>query len=81
LREILARTTGTTQSQIQPVFDATAAPAAIEELKALVREVMVAEPLERYIIGVIGGCTPAARRDPRSVAVPALRRVRAARRR
>jgi MoxR-like ATPase len=23
-----------------------------------VREVMVAEPLERYIIGVIGGCTP-----------------------
>ncbi len=27
-------------------------------LKALVREVMVAEPLERYIISVIGGCTP-----------------------
>jgi MoxR-like ATPase len=58
LREILARTTGTTQSQIQPIFDPNRAPAAIEELKGLVREVMVAEPLERYIIGVIGGCTP-----------------------
>jgi MoxR-like ATPase len=58
LREILARTTGTTQSQIQPIFDPNRAPAAIEELKGLVREVMVAEPLERYILGVIGGCTP-----------------------
>ncbi len=58
LREILARTTGPTQSRIQPIFEPNAAPIAIEELKALVREVMVAEPLERYIIGVIGGCTP-----------------------
>jgi MoxR-like ATPase len=58
LREILNRTTGTTQSKIQPIFEPVRAPAAIENLKALVREVMVAEPLERYIIGVIGGCTP-----------------------
>ena len=40
------------------IFEPNAAPVTIEELKALVREVMVAEPLERYIIGVIGGCTP-----------------------
>src|SRR5271154_6372895 len=58
LREILSRTTGTAQDRIQPLFEPARAPQAIEELKALVREVMVAEPLERYIISVIGGCTP-----------------------
>jgi MoxR-like ATPase len=58
LREILNRTTGTAQNRIQPLFEPAHAPRAIEELKALVREVMVAEPLERYIISVIGGCTP-----------------------
>ena len=34
------------------------APEMIEEVKALVREVMVAEPVERYIISIIGACTP-----------------------
>src|SRR6266436_323323 len=58
LREILARTTGTAQSRIQPLFEPAKAAQQIEDLKALVREVMVAEPLERYIISVIGGCTP-----------------------
>ena len=27
-------------------------------MKTLVREVMVAEPLERYIISIVGACTP-----------------------
>lgn len=58
LREILNRTTGTAQNKIQPLFEPARAPQSIENLKALVREVMVAEPLERYIISVIGGCTP-----------------------
>jgi len=58
LREILNRTTGTAQNKIQPLFEPARAAQAIENLKALVREVMVAEPLERYIISVIGGCTP-----------------------
>ncbi len=58
LREIMHRTTGTTTNKIQPLYDAARAPAAIENLKTLVREVMVAEPLERYVIGIIGGCTP-----------------------
>jgi MoxR-like ATPase len=58
LREIMNRTTGTTTNRIQPLYDAARAPAAIENLKTLVREVMVAEPLERYVIGIIGGCTP-----------------------
>ncbi|HVN64686.1 MAG TPA: MoxR family ATPase [Candidatus Binataceae bacterium] len=58
LREILERTTGTEQNPVQPIFTAASAPDAIEKLKALVREVIVAEPLQRYIIALIGGCTP-----------------------
>ena len=58
LREILNRTTGAANYQPQSIFDSGAAPRRIEELKALVREVMVAEPVERYIIAMIGACTP-----------------------
>ncbi len=58
LREILARTTGTRVHQTAAIFEPGTAPAQIESLKALVREVMVAEPLERYIIAIIGACTP-----------------------
>jgi MoxR-like ATPase len=58
LREILNRTTGATTYQVQPIFDPTVAPTTIEGLKHLVREVMVAEPIERYVISIIGACTP-----------------------
>ncbi|HKN01111.1 MAG TPA: AAA family ATPase [Candidatus Binataceae bacterium] len=58
LREILNRTTGVDNRKSQSIFDERLAPQAIETLKALVREVMVGEPLERYIIGVIGACSP-----------------------
>jgi MoxR-like ATPase len=58
LREILNRTTGATTHTAQPIFSPIDAPVAIEHLKALVREVMVAEPIERYVIGIIGACTP-----------------------
>ena len=58
LREILNRTTGTSNYKIQSIFEAGSAPVRIEELKELVREVMVAEPLERYIIGIVSACTP-----------------------
>src|SRR6202048_4822637 len=58
LREILNRTTGATMHTAQSIFPPTSAPSEIEMLKALVREVMVAEPLARYVIGIIGACTP-----------------------
>ena len=58
LREILNRTTGAEARKSESVFDHRSAPQAIESLKALVREVMVAEPLERYVIAIVGGCTP-----------------------
>jgi len=58
LREILNRTTGAATYAVQSIFDRAHAADKIEELKMLVREVMVAEPLERYVIGIIGACTP-----------------------
>ncbi|HUO05468.1 MAG TPA: AAA family ATPase [Candidatus Binataceae bacterium] len=58
LREIIERTTGTASNAIQPVFPPAEAPQAIENLKVLVREVLVAEPLQRYIIAIVGACTP-----------------------
>lgn len=58
LREILNRTTGAVIYHAQPIFAPHEAPIKIEELKLLVREVMVAEPLERYIISIIAAVTP-----------------------
>ncbi|HYB91610.1 MAG TPA: AAA family ATPase [Candidatus Binataceae bacterium] len=58
LREILNRTTGAQSHKVEPIFDPGQAPASIEDMKGLVREVMVAEPIERFIIGIIGACTP-----------------------
>jgi MoxR-like ATPase len=58
LREILNRTTGPASHKVASIFDESSSPARIEQLKALVREVMVGEPVERYIIAIIGACTP-----------------------
>ncbi|HUN57918.1 MAG TPA: AAA family ATPase [Candidatus Binataceae bacterium] len=58
LREILNRTTGAASYKVAPIFDEASASARIEQLKSLVREVMVSEPVERYIIAIIGACTP-----------------------
>ena len=58
LREILARTTGASSYRVQSIFDPIQAPQLIESEKALVREVMVGDPVERYIIAIIGACTP-----------------------
>jgi MoxR-like ATPase len=58
LREILSRTTGVALSQVKAIFDPPHAPAQVERLKSLVREVMIAEPLERYVIAIVTSCTP-----------------------
>jgi MoxR-like ATPase len=58
LREIMHRTTGAQTYKVQPNFDPIDAPIKIEELKQLAREVMVSEPVERYIISIITACTP-----------------------
>ena len=54
----MKRTTGVEVPKTQPIFNPATAPREIETLKALVREVIVAEPLERYAIAIIAACTP-----------------------
>jgi len=58
LREIMHRTTGAQTYKVQPNFAPGEAAIKIEELKQLAREVMVSEPVERYIISIITACTP-----------------------
>ncbi|HEV3114726.1 MAG TPA: AAA family ATPase [Candidatus Binataceae bacterium] len=58
LREILNRTTTAVTYHPKPVLDPQQAPEGIEQLKILVREVMTAEPVERYAIGIISSSTP-----------------------
>ncbi|HKD67633.1 MAG TPA: AAA family ATPase [Candidatus Binataceae bacterium] len=58
LREILNRTTTARPYEPQPVLDPQHASEGIEQLKVLVREVMTAEPVERYAIGIISSSTP-----------------------
>jgi MoxR-like ATPase len=58
LREILNRTTGAVTHNPEPIFSPQGATGKIEELKLLVREVMVAESLERYVISIIAAVTP-----------------------
>jgi MoxR-like ATPase len=58
LREILKRTTGPQSPVPQSIFEPRQAPRNIEALKVLVREVIVAEPLERYAIAIVAACTP-----------------------
>jgi MoxR-like ATPase len=58
LREIMKRTTGAQTPVSHSIFEPSAAPRQIETLKTLVREVLVAEPLERYAIALIAACTP-----------------------
>ncbi|MGD9763115.1 MAG: AAA family ATPase [Candidatus Binatia bacterium] len=58
LQRIIGTTTGGTLAQIEPVFPAESAAARLEELKALVREVMVAPHLEEYAAALIRATIP-----------------------
>jgi MoxR-like ATPase len=58
LTEILARTTTETRYQTKPVLPLERARALVEEMKALVRQVILAPPLSAYIARVIAAATP-----------------------
>jgi MoxR-like ATPase len=62
MQRIIGSTTGPPVAQIQPVFDAADAAARIEELKAVVREVLVAPHLEQYAAALVRATLPAASR-------------------
>ncbi len=58
LQRIIGSTTGNLLPHIEPVFPADSAPARVEELKAVVREVMVAPHLEEYAATLVRATIP-----------------------
>jgi MoxR-like ATPase len=58
LTEILARTTAEVQYHIKPVLPVSRAQDLVEEMKTLVRQVLLAPPLSSYIARLIAAATP-----------------------
>jgi MoxR-like ATPase len=64
LERILGSTTGAETPAIRPVLDAETAPARVEAQKQLVRSVLVAPHIERYVAGLVRLTLPTAEGDP-----------------
>jgi MoxR-like ATPase len=62
LVSILASTTVAVPPTINPVLDAERAATRVEELKRLVREVLIAPHVEQYVAGLVRSTTPAGAR-------------------
>ena len=64
LERILGMTTGAEPTTVRPVLDPATAPARVEELKRLVRTVLVAPHVERYVAGLVRLTLPTENADP-----------------
>jgi len=64
LERILGSTTGAETAPIRAVLDPETAPARVEAQKQLVRSVLVAPHVERYVAGLVRLTLPAADSDP-----------------
>src|SRR3989441_4537696 len=64
LSEILARTTADMRYQIRPMLLTDQAQALVEELKTLVRQVLLAPPLSSYVARLIAAATPGDDQSP-----------------
>jgi MoxR-like ATPase len=58
LKEILARTTGTSASEVSPVFPPEEARQRIESMQSIVRHVVIADPMQEVIVRIISALTP-----------------------
>jgi MoxR-like ATPase len=58
LKEILARTTGTTSHEVAPVFDPLAAAEEIARMQSIVRQVVVSDPMQEVLVRLIAALTP-----------------------
>jgi MoxR-like ATPase len=58
MKKILGTTTGADATKIEPVFPREDAPARLESLKRLVREVMVAPHVEDYVAAIVRATHP-----------------------
>lgn len=62
LERIVGTTTSADVATVRPVLDREHAPVRVEELKRLVRQVLVAPHVERYVAGLVRLTVPAAAR-------------------
>ncbi len=67
LREILNRTTGSIRNTVEPVFDAHTVQQEIESMKALVRDVVVADPLLDVLVSAIHKLNPKSKENEKGV--------------
>jgi MoxR-like ATPase len=67
LREILRRTTSGFRPEANPVLDSARAVRVVEEMRQLVREVVIAPPIEDWIVALIAAATPNGVASPPSV--------------
>src|SRR5690606_31519694 len=58
LKEVLQRTTGTQVSTVESIFDDGSAEDAIERMRHLVREVVVADPMLEVLVRMMSALTP-----------------------
>lgn len=58
LKEILVRTTGTDRASVEPVVSGSSAPQRLENLQSLVRQVVIAAPLQEVVVRIISALTP-----------------------
>lgn len=58
LKEILIRTTGTVNADIQPIFSPDEAPRQIAAMQRIVRHVVVPDPMHEVIVRLISALTP-----------------------
>jgi MoxR-like ATPase len=58
LKDILSRTTGSAVPVVTPAFSPEEVVAKIEEMKQLVRQVVVADPMLEVLVRLIAGVTP-----------------------
>jgi len=58
LNEILDRTTAEHRPEVNVIFVGDAGHGAIGEMRRLVRQVVIAPPLQQYVVALIGAATP-----------------------
>jgi MoxR-like ATPase len=67
LRGILTRTTGAERAEVRPVLTGRSPAVAIDDMRRLVREVVLAPPLEEHVVRLVAAATPGAPEAPSEV--------------
>lgn len=67
LKQVLLKTTGNVVTEIKPIFSQSSAVSTLKAMRHLVRDVVVADPLQTALIRMIHALTPESKFAPESV--------------